>query len=434
MANSSPKTFGPDIVAIAASCFVGFWASQKPISPVSSFGYRLEANAVALSAFMIWLGVFASTGVWHKHLLIAGNEFYVRAIKATLLTFGIISVIAFIFEIDTVRQFSIVSLPTGLATVIAGRWYLRVRSATDPPTYQALVIGQNHSETGNSLSSESSVKIEVVATSDSGVLEEIVLQQRESLANLAVIGANHRLGESELRELLWTFEQNGIEVWFDAATSFVGRNRYVMLPLRRTTMVISDIRHLTNAQRVLKRFTDIVVSSVALVVLAPVILVATAAIRIGGGSILYGQQRVGVNGHLFRLWKLRTMSDGERPETPIGMSKSQVDPRITTVGRLLRRWSIDEIPQFVNVLKGDMSVVGPRPRLPEEVKPSNMMSRRLRAKPGITGLWQVSGRSLISLDEADALDVDYVDTWSFVGDAVIILRTIRVVLTGRGAF
>lgn len=175
-------------------------------------------------------------------------------------------------------------------------------------------------------------------------------------------------------------------------------------------------------------------SAVALVVLAPVMLGAIAAIRIGGGSPLFKQQRVGVDGQLFSLWKLRTISQGERPATQNGMSKSQEDPRITPVRRVLRRWSIDEIPQFVNALKGDKSIVGPRPRLPEEVKPSNMMSRRLRAKPRITGLWQVSGRSLISLDEAEALDVDYVDTWSFVSDAVIILRTICVAISGRGAF
>jgi lipopolysaccharide/colanic/teichoic acid biosynthesis glycosyltransferase len=278
------------------------------------------------------------------------------------------------------------------------------------------------------------MKIEIVATIENVEVEEIVSQQRESLANLAIIGANHGLTENQLRELLWTFEQNDVEVWFDASTSFIGRNRYVLLPLRKTTMVISDIRHLTSAQRTLKRCVDIVFSTVALLVLAPVILVAIAAIRIGGGNPLFKQQRVGVNGQLFSLWKLRTMSEGERPATPIGMSKSQEDPRITPVGRVLRRWSIDEIPQFVNVLKGDMSIVGPRPRLPEEVKPSIMMSRRLRAKPGITGLWQVSGRSMMSLNEADVLDVDYVDTWSFVSDAVIILRTIRVVISGHGAF
>lgn len=171
-------------------------------------------------------------------------------------------------------------------------------------------------------------------------------------------------------------------------------------------------------------------SAIALVVLAHVMLVAIAAIRIGGGSPLFKQQCVGVDGQLFSLWKLRTMPEGERPATLIGMWKSQEDPRITPIGRVLRRRSIDEIPQFVNAIKVDKSIVEPRLRLPEEVKPSNMMSRRLRAKPGITGLWQESGRSLSSLDEVEALDVDYADTWSFVSDAVIILRTI----SGRRAF
>ena len=128
------------------------------------------------------------------------------------------------------------------------------------------------------------------------------------------------------------------------------------------------------------------------------------------------------------------MKAGESADAPVGMSKNPDDPRITAVGRVLRRWSIDEVPQFLNVLAGNMSVVGPRPRLPEEVVSSSVTSRRLRAKPGISGLWQTSGRSLMTLTEADALDVNYVDSWSLLGDVVIVLRTIRVVLSGRGAF
>jgi lipopolysaccharide/colanic/teichoic acid biosynthesis glycosyltransferase len=153
-----------------------------------------------------------------------------------------------------------------------------------------------------------------------------------------------------------------------------------------------------------------------------------------GWPVVFVQKRLGRDGKLFSIWKLRTMNNGEGIDAPAGMSKNPDDPRVTAVGRVLRRWSIDEIPQFLNVLAGNMSVVGPRPRLPEEVVSSSVTSRRLRAKPGISGPWQTSGRSLMTLTEADALDVNYVDSWSLLGDVVIVLRTIRVVVSGRGAF
>jgi lipopolysaccharide/colanic/teichoic acid biosynthesis glycosyltransferase len=153
-----------------------------------------------------------------------------------------------------------------------------------------------------------------------------------------------------------------------------------------------------------------------------------------GWPVVFVQKRIGRDGKLFSIWKLRTMKAGEGADAPLGMSKNPDDPRITAAGRVLRRWSIDEVPQFLNVLVGNMSVVGPRPRMPEELVSSNISSRRLRAKPGITGPWQTSGRSLMTLNEADALDVNYVDSWSLLGDVVIVLRTIRVVVSGRGAF
>lgn len=424
-----------DLVSITGSCFVGFWASRESGSEHSSLVGKLEASVVAPSIFLIWLIVLVSLGAWDRHLLLSGNEFYARGVRATFFAFGVASAIAYFFHVDVVRHFSMFTLPIGLVTIFSGRWYLRARSGMDPPLYQALLIGRNHVETSKSLASEKSVNVEVVATTEELNVESIVRRQVESRANLAVIGANHGLSNSELRELLWTFEQFGVEVWFDASTAFIAQNRSVLLSLRNTTIVVSDIRHLTIFQRVVKRFFDVCLSMIALVLLAPILLVASIAIRVlDNGRVLFRQQRVGVDGRYFSLLKLRTMVDGERPPAPVGMSKDKDDSRITPVGRVLRRWSIDEIPQFVNVLRGEMSVVGPRPRLPEEVQSSNIMSRRLRAKPGITGLWQVSGRSLLTLDEAEALDIDYVDSWSLVGDVVIILRTVRVVLSGRGAF
>jgi lipopolysaccharide/colanic/teichoic acid biosynthesis glycosyltransferase len=234
---------------------------------------------------------------------------------------------------------------------------------------------------------------------------------------------------------MWTLDEEGIEVWFDAATQFIRTGKGVMIPSKLTTLMMFDPVHLSDGQRLVKRSFDVVFAVVALVVFVPFVVIGALAILLTmGRPVVFVQKRIGRDGKQFSLRKLRTMKEGEGAVVPAGMSKNPDDPRVTAVGRVLRRWSIDEVPQFLNVLAGTMSVVGPRPRMPEEMVSSSVTSRRLRAKPGITGPWQTSGRSLMTLNEADALDVNYVDSWSLLGDVVIVLRTVRVVLSGRGAF
>jgi exopolysaccharide biosynthesis polyprenyl glycosylphosphotransferase len=193
-----------------------------------------------------------------------------------------------------------------------------------------------------------------------------------------------------------------------------------------------------------KRAFDLVLSSAALLVLAPVFLVFAVAIRLESpGPVLFRQRRVGVNGREFMLYKFRSMyQDAEarleslraRNEVSGPVFKIRDDPRVTRVGRFMRRTSIDELPQFWNVLRGEMSVVGPRPPLPAEVKQyQRWQVRRLSMKPGITCIWQVSGRSHISFERWMELDLQYIDNWSLWRDVKILARTIPAVLTGRGA-
>jgi exopolysaccharide biosynthesis polyprenyl glycosylphosphotransferase len=194
----------------------------------------------------------------------------------------------------------------------------------------------------------------------------------------------------------------------------------------------------------LKRLTDLAGAACALVVLSPVYVVAAVLVKATSpGPILFTQQRVGLNGRTFRLYKFRSMyKDAEarrsaladRNEMTGPVFKIKDDPRVTPVGKWMRRFSIDEIPQFWNVLAGDMSLVGPRPPIPSEVKQyERWQRRRLSMKPGITCLWQVSGRNAIDFDNWMKLDLAYIDTWSLRLDVQILLRTVPVVLTARGA-
>jgi lipopolysaccharide/colanic/teichoic acid biosynthesis glycosyltransferase len=182
------------------------------------------------------------------------------------------------------------------------------------------------------------------------------------------------------------------------------------------------------------------------VVASPVLLLSAAAVKLTSrGPVFYNAERVGLDGKSFTMHKLRTMvenadellADLESQNQSDGgvLFKIQNDPRITTVGKFLRRFSIDEIPQFFNVLKGEMSVVGPRPPLPREVANyDGEARRRLLVRPGVTGLWQVSGRSDLSWDDSVRLDLSYVENWSMGTDLVIILKTVRAVLGRAGAY
>ena len=197
---------------------------------------------------------------------------------------------------------------------------------------------------------------------------------------------------------------------------------------------------------VIKRTVDIGISLVALVVLIPLFLMVAVCILINDGfPVVLQQRRVGLYGREFRLFKFRSMcrnADKMKPDlveqNEFGgdvMFKMKNDPRITRIGRVLRRFSIDETPQFLNVLLGDLSVVGPRPPLPEEVTKYSLSDRkRLHVKPGLTCLWQIQGRSDVPFDRVVSLDMQYIQSQSLLKDIVIIIKTIPVVLVGRGAY
>ncbi len=198
-------------------------------------------------------------------------------------------------------------------------------------------------------------------------------------------------------------------------------------------------------QRSAKRVLDVVGSLVGLVVLFPVLVMAALLVKMTSrGPVMYRQERVGLHGRQFRVWKFRSMSCGSDQRVAQLMAehggygpfyKMREDPRITPVGRFLRRSSIDELPQLINVLKGEMSLIGPRPQVPAEVDQyAPEHHRRLLVRPGITGLWQVSGRSDVPRHVAVLLDLHYVDTWSLQGDLRILLKTAKVVATARGAY
>ena len=200
-----------------------------------------------------------------------------------------------------------------------------------------------------------------------------------------------------------------------------------------------------GAQKFAKTSFDLLFATTVLLLISPVLLAAALAVKLtSAGPIIYKAERMGLDGEPFPMLKFRSMvQDADRQISALmkdnqgsgALFKIRDDPRVTPVGRFLRRYSIDELPQFFNVLRREMSVVGPRPPLRREVETyDGTVSRRLLVKPGITGLWQVSGRSDLSWEDTVRLDLSYVDNWSMMGDILIIAKTLKAVVGSDGAY
>ena len=248
-----------------------------------------------------------------------------------------------------------------------------------------------------------------------------------------------------MRELAWQLEETGTDLCVAPALLDVAGPRTTIRPVAGLPLLQVDHPELAGGKQVIKAVFDRAVAGLALILLAPLFAVIAVAIRLDDqGPVFFRQTRVGLDGRTFKLCKFRTMVvDAEQRLAQLEalnegagvLFKMRRDPRVTKVGAWLRRWSLDELPQLFNVLSGDMSLVGPRPALPREVaRYGDHMRRRLVVKPGITGLWQVSGRSGLPWEEAFRLDLRYVDNWSLALDLQILWKTWSAVIHGSGAY
>jgi exopolysaccharide biosynthesis polyprenyl glycosylphosphotransferase len=263
-------------------------------------------------------------------------------------------------------------------------------------------------------------------------------------ADTVAVAGSGALGEHGLRRLAWSLEGCPVDLLVAPGLTDVAGPRVAIRPVDGVPLLQVDAPQFTGWRRLVKGAFDRALATGAIVTLVvPLALVALAVRLTSQGPAFYRQTRVGRGGRTFRIWKFRTMRVGaDGQQTDLGhndadgvLFKLRHDPRATRLGRFLRRWSIDELPQLWNVLRGDMSLVGPRPPVPAEVERyAEDVHRRLLVKPGLTGLWQVSGRSNLSWEECVRLDLRYVENWSVTLDLVILARTITAVLRADGAY
>jgi len=278
-----------------------------------------------------------------------------------------------------------------------------------------------------------------------GDLDQVPSLLKAHAVDAVAVTGGEATRHSYLRELSWALEGAGVELLVHPGLIEVAGPRMHIRPYVGLPLLHVEQPHFTGWRRFAKRAADIMLTSFGLVIGAPLLAMIALAIKLGdGGPVLFRQVRVGLDGTTFTMLKFRSMRvDAEarlaelRSTNPnIGMMfKLQDDPRITRVGSFLRRYSLDELPQLLNVLGGSMSLVGPRPPLQSEVDGyEDHARRRLLVTPGVTGLWQVSGRSLLSWEETVRLDLRYVENWSLTLDLMILWKTIYAVAARKGAF
>lgn len=399
-----------------------------------------------------------------------GVDEYARVISATLAVFGLAAVASLLLQVRLSRGFLAVALILGLAGLIAGRHLLRKYLARERTAgrYVSQVVVLGGAESVRMLcerfsrSAESGYRVVgacvpgftdvgVGVTTSVGVVpilgddNAVEIALRETGADVVAVAAVEHIGHENMKKLAWKLESRGVGLIVVPGVSDIAGPRLLMRPIDKLPLFHIASPNQEGFSAVAKRAFDLAFGAFALFCAAPILMLAAIAIKLNdGGPVLFRQERVGLHGKPFRIIKFRTMVvDAEaRKETERDTTnnhgifyKSANDSRITKVGKFLRASSIDELPQLLNVLGGSMSVVGPRPLVPGEGEGvEDFVARRGLVKPGITGLWQVSGRSDLSEDDRVNLDHSYLDSWSCVLDLVIVWRTVAAVLKRDGAY
>jgi exopolysaccharide biosynthesis polyprenyl glycosylphosphotransferase len=444
------------------------------------FGVDTEATTPGQDLSYIWLSVILATvwwfmlGAWNSRqsrILGSGPDEYKRVAAASLWLFGIIAIVSYVFRIDTARGYVGLALPVGLLGLLLGRWLIRqhlsIKRVQGRSMSRLLLLGgpgavahlassfcrAKHAgylpvaaympgvESSASVEPTSGLKI-VGHKADT---HSIIAALEACGADAVAVSAGVQLHPQTLRHLGWELAARNIGLIMAPALTDIAGPRIHTQQVAGLPLIHVPTPTLEAGQRVAKRLFDVIAAGLLLVVASPVMILVAILIRLdSAGPILFRQERVGIEGTHFFMLKFRSMAVNaearlaeltQNNEGSGPLFKIKNDPRVTRIGRYLRRYSVDELPQLLNVLSGSMSLVGPRPPLPVEVEAyESDVRRRLLVKPGLTGLWQVSGRSNLSWQDSVRLDLYYVENWSLAGDLVIILRTVRAVFGSTGAY
>lgn len=438
------------VLAVAAAHLLrfGHWEGR-----VSFGGLQTTYWVVSTVLVLTWLIAVAGFGGWVTWPKRLNGPSLLPPIKATVLVIALLAVTALVFEVDLSRAYLAGALPIGLASLLIVRVVCRIwigaHRTRGRYLRRALVIGtpKRASDLARVFDeSISPVGVSIVATAPvETVGRRKLLRELIAENDVDVIVLTEERAQTNVRQLIWDVEGSGAVVWLSVDVPELAAPRAEFHPIERLPIIEVEPADRSITKRRGKRAFDLVFSFFGLLVALPLIAVCAVLIKLDSrGPVFFQQTRIGRDGKEFAIHKLRTMRIGAESEVDDlqdqnegsgPLFKIKDDPRVTRIGRLLRKTSIDEFPQLWNVLRGEMSLVGPRPPLPSEVAAYDRASlRRLIVKPGMTGLWQVNGRSDLTWEQGVRLDLFYVENWSLGGDLHIMFQTVAVMIRPNGAY
>ena len=440
-----------DLALITAIFMGGFWIRHSLLVDLMGSDFRLSVYHYFLTGLVLgsvqtaFMSVF---GVYRREFGLGMIEEIAGIIRGALMAVLFTLAMTFITRQLLFSRF-VLFFTFPASALLLSFWHSQFRRLTNRTGYpsRVLIIGTSDQarQLGGFMENRAQLRYTVVDYIDSNTpSEEISEMLREQNVHELVV-ADHSIPTGKLSSVILTCEKLGIHYKIAADIFAMISLTARVSHMGGTTLIESVPAPLSGGGLILKRATDIVLSYAFIIILSPVFILSALAIAIDSGfPVFYRQTRLGRGNNPFRIYKFRSMRLGAHSEKSAisnlneskgALFKIRYDPRITRVGRILRRWSIDELPQLFNVLSGEMSLVGPRPPLPEEVEEySRRDFKRLHTTPGVTGVWQISGRSNLGFDEMVKLDLYYVDNWSIWMDLAILMLTPSVVINGSGAY
>jgi exopolysaccharide biosynthesis polyprenyl glycosylphosphotransferase len=457
--------FGLDLIMITIAVWGGYLARFQGAGSGTNIPYEL----VGLGLIGVWILVLIRTRCYDDRILGYGADEYRRVVGGSLKIAGAVAILGYLADLQVSRGFLGITFVAGTVLLPIGRYLARQqlhrnRCRDRGWARRVLAVGDaSHViELTHQLRREWYAGYKVVGACIPDSLIAPVPQQLDGVpvvgsfrnildaasavsADTVAVTGSTELTARRLRRLGWQMEGTGIDLVLAPALTDVAGPRIHTRPVAGLPLIHVESPEFSGVNKVLKGFVDRTLAFIALLFLSPVIAAIAIAIKVDSrGPVFFKQTRVGLGGREFAVFKFRSMVTdadtmlaelSECNETDGLMFKMRRDPRVTRVGNILRMWSLDELPQLINVVIGDMSLVGPRPPLPTEVAWYDQdVARRLLVKPGMTGLWQVSGRSDLSWEDGIRLDLYYVENWSLASDLTILWKTVGAVVARRGAY
>jgi exopolysaccharide biosynthesis polyprenyl glycosylphosphotransferase len=440
--------------SILLVCLTGVAVEVRHIGEDVALSSNLKEFILLIAFPIIWLCCLSLFGAWDLRILDNHIDGYRRLLRSSFMTFLTFSSASYLFKIQISRFVILFSLVGGTLLHLALRWFFlrivekRLRApegsekwlvvTTDGKEDSAVIdFATREGAEHNFLASPSGTK------SFKKWVDEVTFQITLGRHSKVLLASAHDFDATQIEQLMWAVQQAGAD-FLVLDTLGLATSQGPLTYFEGFKWVSIGSAQISDSLRVIKRLFDLVLVIPAILLLAPIYLLIALMIKVESrGPLLYTQERIGQDGALFLFPKFRSMRPGSdaqrldilgRPDAEMAQ-RYKNDPRITRVGRVIRRFSLDELPQLWCVLVGTMSLVGPRPILPEEApQMGDFHFRRQIAKPGLTGIWQVSGRKETTWEERMAFDIKYVQEWSIALDLILITRTFKAVLSGKGSY